>query len=1309
MRKSLLLSGLAFWITLIAAHAGIVEKTYQFTDFKIQQEQGYQLIQIDGLLLTGLVGEPALPYQDVKLVLPPGERAVSIEFIGSDEMLLSGSYSVYPQQPSRPLSEPGNGIFQKNESVYQANSFYPAQSTGQLQTAYLNGYAIAISSFTPIKYNPSTGQVSLYQNVKIRVVTGPASKSTFALQNISSSERIKSRVSRFVQNEAMMKTYPSKAKSGNDYDMLIITAAQFENEFQDVIDLYLQRGISVQITTKETINSQGTGQDLAEKIRNYIIDQYQDNGIEYVLLGGDVEHVPYRGFYCYVQSGGGYEDSDIPADLYYSALDGTWNDDNDNRWGEIGEDDLLPEIAVARFSFSNLTELNSMIHKTTSYQDNPVLGEFNETTFAGEWLYSNPLTYGSDYLELLIGYQNENGYETWGIPETYNFHKLYESTGSWSAADLRAQINAGRQYVHHVGHANSTYVAYMSNGDITNANFSGANGVDHNYTFFQSHGCICGAFDDSDCIMEKMVSIDNFAVAVIGNSRYGWFNEGQTEGPAAHLHREMVDAMYHEKINHLGAAFVECKIRTAPWVTAPGQWEEGALRWNFYDINILGDPAISILTAEPISISTSYQASIPIGVNATDVNVSSGGAPMENFMCVVIKDGEICGRGITNASGDATINFDPVFAEVGEAQLIVSGYNCLPTAYNLDIIPNDGAYVIFSAYEIDDSQGNANGAPDFGETISLDIEMENVGSINATNVQVELTSSDSYITITDATENYGTILANSVLNISDAFEFEIANNIPDQHNVEFDLEATGDDVWNSNFSFLINAPDLVIGALTINDLEDGNGNGLLDPGETADIQVEVLNSGHSACENAISELTSSSAYFTILDGVVNHGNMAAGTMDMAVFSIEVDASAPIGSTIDLVIEFISGSYQAVELFNMPVGLVVEDFETGDFTAYDWGFEGDADWTITNVNPYEGTYSAKSGAISDQEESVLMITMDVTVDDQISFFYKVSSESSYDYLRFYIDNQMMDEWAGEAGWAEASFAVTAGEHIFKWAYEKDQSVSNGSDCAWVDYITFPATSGMGNFLSVLVLANPDEICEGESSQLNALANGGSGTYTYSWEPTSGLSDPTIANPVASPLVTTTYTVTVDDGDNLVEQEITLQVNELPETPIITNEGDHLLSSASEGNQWYDSNGMIAGATAQAYYPTAADDYYVIVTNQNGCESESSNSLFFIYTGIPENYESSVVVYPNPASDQFNIEFMVPKHSNVNIELMNNLGEVKEVFYNAENIENGFYSQSFDCTNLSPGIYFVKISMNDSSAIHKIVIAKQSFDF
>jgi len=89
---------------------------------------------------------------------------------------------------------------------------------------------------------------------------------------------------------------------------------------------------------------------------------------------------------------------------------------------------------------------------------------------------------------------------------------------------------------------------------------------------------------------------------------------------------------------------------------------------------------------------------------------------------------------------------------------------------------------------------------------------------------------------------------------------------------------------------------------------------------------------------------------------------------------------------------------------------------------------------------------------------MIITMDVISDGEISFFRKVSSEDNYDYLRFYINDQLQDEWAGEESWAEQAYPVSEGSNTFKWAYEKDYSVSGGSDCAWVDYIIFPGAGG-----------------------------------------------------------------------------------------------------------------------------------------------------------------------------------------------------------------------------------------------------------
>jgi hypothetical protein len=161
-----------------------------------------------------------------------------------------------------------------------------------------------------------------------------------------------------------------------------------------------------------------------------------------------------------------------------------------------------------------------------------------------------------------------------------------------------------------------------------------------------------------------------------------------------------------------------------------------------------------------------------------------------------------------------------------------------------------------------------------------------------------------------------------------------------------------------------------------------------------------------------------------------------------------------------------------------VGQISEDFETGDFTQHAWNHGGNANWIITQSEPFEGLYCARSGQISDNQKSNLSIDYEVIGNDSIRFCYRVSSESSYDFLRFYIDNIKVAEWSGESAWARAAYPVGAGSHTFKWAYEKDGSVIGGQDAAWIDEIIFPPVdinTGTGddkNFIpGLIVYPNP----------------------------------------------------------------------------------------------------------------------------------------------------------------------------------------------------------------------------------------------
>ena len=1042
-----------------SVQAGIVEKTYYFSNPEIKNYKGFQQITFNNDLLTAKSGNPALSYHAVSLLLPPGEEAVSVEVIGENPREINGVFRLWPYQPSRPLSKNDKSALIINKEVYSSKSVYPSSLCGNLSTQYLNGYAFALTAFTPMTYIPAEGKVSYYSKITVKIVTKPSEKSEKALKNLNGRKDIVKNVLSLAQNKSMIKNYPEKKyRSDEMYEMMIITGQQYVNSFEEIKALYLPRGIRVKVVTKEYIQQNGSGQDLQEKIRNYIIQEYQQSGVEYILLGGDVEIIPYRGFYCYVQSGSGYSDNGIPADLYYSALDGNWNDDGDSHWGEPDEDDLLPDIAVARMPFSNSTDLQHMIHKVLMYQDNPVLGELRKPLLVGEHLYSNPETWGNDYLELLIGAHNDNGYTTIGIPEDYEIQKMYEENQNWSGNDLMNKINEGLQFVHHVGHANETYVAKWTNSDITNSNFSGANGVTHNYTIMQTHGCMCGSFDYNDCILEKMVTIKNFAVAVVGNSRYGWFNEGQTEGPAAHLHREMVDAMFHEKIAQIGKAFVESKIQTAPWVEAPGQWEEGALRWNFYDINILGDPAMSIWNDEPVELTVNAPSGVVTGTNNVQVDVFANGQPAENMKCIIVKDNQLVGSGETGQNGHANIVFFEPVEQPGDAYLIVSGYNSFPDTTEITFIPPEGAYLVNVENQINDDAGNGNGEIDNGEQILMSVEIANIGDQIANGVELILTTNSPWITITDSMETIGNVPGGDTLMLENAFAFDVAGNIPDQQQIIFTMQlVSADDVWEATLYHKANAPVLTVENMEINDNFSGNGNGVPDPGETLNLIFTVKNIGHNISVDANAILNLMSDYVTLNNDSVYFGDMAVEEEKQISFPAQIAETTPPWTFVDFNVNIQSGLYQFVFPYSFTIGIIKEDFETGDFSQFEWMQNGNAPWIIVNQNVYEGNHSAKSGSINNDQTSELSVTLICFDDSEISFARKVSSEANYDFLRFYIDDEIKDSWSGDKDWQEFSYNISQGPHTLKWVYSKDFMVSSGEDCAWLDNVVFPATT------------------------------------------------------------------------------------------------------------------------------------------------------------------------------------------------------------------------------------------------------------
>ncbi len=120
----------------------------------------------------------------------------------------------------------------------------------------------------------------------------------------------------------------------------------------------------------------------------------------------------------------------------------------------------------------------------------------------------------------------------------------------------------------------------------------------------------------------------------------------------------------------------------------------------------------------------------------------------------------------------------------------------------------------------------------------------------------------------------------------------------------------------------------------------------------------------------------------------------------------------------------------------------------------WTFGGTAPWLYQTNVAQDGLDAAASGAITNSQESWMQT--EVTGPGTLSFWWKVSSETGYDYLEFWIDGILTNRISGEVDWQHQIFDLASGAHVLRWRYADDSSYAGGSDRGWVDLVAWSGT-------------------------------------------------------------------------------------------------------------------------------------------------------------------------------------------------------------------------------------------------------------
>jgi hypothetical protein len=164
---------------------------------------------------------------------------------------------------------------------------------------------------------------------------------------------------------------------------------------------------------------------------------------------------------------------------------------------------------------------------------------------------------------------------------------------------------------------------------------------------------------------------------------------------------------------------------------------------------------------------------------------------------------------------------------------------------------------------------------------------------------------------------------------------------------------------------------------------------------------------------------------------------------------------------------------------------------------------------------------------------------------------------------------------------------------------------------------------------------------------------------------------------------------------------MTVNQIPGTPVITQNGLVLTSSSATGNQWYLNGVAIAGATSQSYTATQNGNYTVVVSN-SGCTSPASANSIVSTVGIDEavNNGTSFVIYPNPNNGKFTVVFSTTEIMHYTITLHNAIGQV---IYEEELKDfTGYFTKNFDVIELGKGEYFLTIENSKQQRMEKVIV-------
>ena len=1104
-----------------------------------------------GISLPATAGEPNLPSFSRFVAVPNGATA-HIE-MGYRSVTTIANVDLLPAAPLKFDTDDSPNTYEKDLNIYNKDAFFPEQPVTVSEPFNLRGVQTVAVTVVPFQYNPVTKELRVYDDLvfDVRFDGGNGQfgdnrlRSPYwdpiLMQNLANYNQLP-----VIDYEARMQEWVNNRPTGCEYLIVIPNNESFRTYANQLRDYRIAQGILTEVKSLSDMGCTTTDQ-----MKSYFHNAYNTWDIPpvAVLLLGDHNSNMSTG---------------IPAEYtYHSSSYG--NCITDNGYADVTGDNL-PEMAFCRLVAANANEAQMMVSKQIEYEytspntnastyDQPItaLGWQTERWFqicseavGGYWrnhgkhpvrinaIYSG--TPGNSWssntnTSIVVNYFGPNGLGY--IPATPS------ELGGWTGgtgAQVVTAVNNGCMLLQHRDHG---YYQGWGEPDFSTSNVAQMTNTGK-LTFVNTINCQTGTFDHSpECLIEAFMRRTSGgqnagAVGCIGptqtsysfvNDTYVWGLYDQYDpqflpdyGPYANYEGNWRPAFG----NVAGKYF----LQQSSWPSNPNN---KAITHKMFTAHC--DAFLTLYTQVPTAMTVTH----PSQITATTTSISVS-APQGAVIALTRNNNILAVATATGSSQYITFAAQPSNTNI---TIVATKQDRLRYVGTIHVISEPHLTVT----NVTPHDANGNQQLEYGEQSSFDMTIKNTGDQASTQATATLsTTSLQYVTINQNTTTIPALSPNQTTDLTEVFGITVANNVPDETRLEFTLTmVAGSHTWTHDFNFTAYAPNLkVYDVMTVDDgnPERGNGNGRLDPGETAVLTFTYANNGHVAANNVVATLTTlAQQYITIDHPTITTATAGVGeTIDVS-YTVNVSADMPKGDAAVFTLTVASGAYSNASNFSQRVGLEIANFENG-LSDFEWENDPDHPWTIVNTDPHSGSYCLQSGTIGHNATTTLTLHFNVENPmDEIRFYRRTDCDNR-DYLKFYIDGVEIQQWSGNLSWREMVFPVTQGEHTFTWTYEKDGSGTSGADHVWLDDILFPV-----RHIDFACNAGTDQnICQ-VAAQLNADVVGyESLLWTTSGDGEFDHND--IPNPVYTPgeqdlankTVTLTVTATNEVGETLSDDVV-----------------------------------------------------------------------------------------------------------------------------------------------------------------------------